>query len=153
MLFKLSLQVPAHSDVIAPNAPGQEVGHGSAISLHTGYVFIYPTPGVPFKISMPPMIRAAIIKYTLPCKCVVRGTLSPLMTVLVWWWCQTRWCWEWALWLPLKSLCPLYILNLCCTWGRAVYIRPPPHIDHSPKSITISVSNDFPHITVVTILL
>ena len=42
-------------DIIAPNALSQEVGHWSAIILHTARVFIDPTLGVPFKISMPPM--------------------------------------------------------------------------------------------------
>ena len=43
----------------------QEVGNWSAIILHTPRVFIAPTPGVPFKILVPPMIRPAIIEYAL----------------------------------------------------------------------------------------
>ena len=39
--------------VVAPDAPSEEVGHWSAITLHTTRVFIAPTPGVPFKIPMP----------------------------------------------------------------------------------------------------
>ena len=56
-------------DIIPPNAPIQEVGYWSAIILHTAHVFIALTPGVPFKILVPPMppmtpmIRPAIIEY------------------------------------------------------------------------------------------
>ena len=50
-------------DAIDPNAPSQEVGHWSAIMLHTSRVFIDPTQRVLFKIPMPPMVRATIIEY------------------------------------------------------------------------------------------
>ena len=73
-------------DVIPPpNAPSQEVGHWNAIILHTARVFIDPTPGVPFKISilsMSLMVRAAIIEYA---PCVRRRTQRRLST-----WCRTR---------------------------------------------------------------
>ena len=50
-------------DVIPPNVPSQEVGHWSVVILHMARVFIAPTPGVPFKISMPPTIQPAKIEY------------------------------------------------------------------------------------------
>ena len=37
----------------------------SAIILHMACVFIDPTPRVPFKTSMPQMVRVAIIEYAL----------------------------------------------------------------------------------------
>ena len=52
------------SDVIPPDAPSQEVGHWSAIILHTARVFIALNPGVPLKITVPPITpkgRPAII--------------------------------------------------------------------------------------------
>ena len=52
-------------DAIPPNAPSQVVGHWSAIILHTAHVFITPTPGVPFKIPVPPTARPVIIEYSL----------------------------------------------------------------------------------------
>ena len=49
-------------DVIAPNAPSQEVGHWSAIILHTVQAFIALTPAVLVKISAPNLpLRPAII--------------------------------------------------------------------------------------------
>ena len=39
LLFIVSLQM---RDIIPPNAPSQEVGHWSAIILHTARVFIAP---------------------------------------------------------------------------------------------------------------
>ena len=50
-------------DVIPPNAPSQAVGHWNAIILHMARVLTDLTPGVPFKIPMPVMPRAAIIEY------------------------------------------------------------------------------------------
>ena len=49
-------------DVIPPNAPSKEMGYWNEIILHTACVFIDPTQGVPFKISMGPIVRAAIIE-------------------------------------------------------------------------------------------
>ena len=54
-------------DVIAHNAPSQEVGHWSVIILHTARVFITSITGILFKIPVPliplipPMIRPDII--------------------------------------------------------------------------------------------
>ena len=58
--------------VILLKAPSQELGHWSAIIWQTARVFIALTPGVPFKIPvppMPPMIRPAIIEYARGISC------------------------------------------------------------------------------------
>ena len=57
------LQVPAH---MLPVPLAKRWGIWSVIILHSTRVFIHPTPGLPFKISMHPMhsmVRAAIIEY------------------------------------------------------------------------------------------
>ena len=59
LLYVLSLQVPTHMR----RHCFQEMVHLGAIILHMANVFIDPTPGVPFRISIPPMVRAAIIEY------------------------------------------------------------------------------------------
>ena len=64
-MHTLATGTSAHMMSLLPMPP---VGQWSAIIFHTAHIFITPSPGVPFKIPVPPMlpiVRPAIIEYAL----------------------------------------------------------------------------------------
>ena len=55
VMYTLTTGTSTHLTPFLPMPPTMSWCIWSAINLHTAHVFIDPTPGVPFKISMPPI--------------------------------------------------------------------------------------------------